>query len=357
MKQGLVSVVIPTYNRKNKIINAIDSVIRQTYNNWEIIVVDDFSTDDSYRILSDAYNNDMRIRIYTNESLKGPSGARNTGISKANGEYVAFLDSDDMWEFNHLEIGIEALKKTNTNVFMASWYIKKRNGATNLFFDNKKFNDIFNRTVKDMSPQILENYYCFDSSFYEYMIIQISYFYHINTVVLRKTALDSIRGFNEKLRSSEDVEFISRCIRNYGFCYDKNPHFTYCLGDDNIYNFLERDEIDLFELINDAELTRKMIFCDINKCKMLRIRMLDILLHGSIKNRYKCMQACAKKLSAKYFTMAVLSQKSNRIKSYKYAALAIFFNCNKYHVKMFFKLLLLKKNENLTVEPSRLNFN
>lgn len=107
--QELVSVVIPVYNRESTIKRAIDSVLCQTYSNMELIIVDDGSTDDTVRIIN-KYN-DSRIKLICHKERGGANKARNTGIENANGEYIAFQDSDDEWLPDKLEVQIEMMKK------------------------------------------------------------------------------------------------------------------------------------------------------------------------------------------------------------------------------------------------------
>ncbi len=110
----LVSVVIPTYNRTQQTIAAVESVLAQTYPNLEIIVVDDGSTDGSsqviQRFISQRTNGCHQI-LFFSQSNQGASVARNTGISKARGEYIAFLDSDDYWLPEKLECQMQAFEQ------------------------------------------------------------------------------------------------------------------------------------------------------------------------------------------------------------------------------------------------------
>jgi glycosyltransferase involved in cell wall biosynthesis len=112
-----ISVVIPTYNRAQRTIAAIESVLAQTYPNREIIVIDDGSTDGSseaiQRFLSQRTNhNDQAQQIhYFNQANQGPSAARNGGIERARGEYIAFLDSDDVWLPEKLEWQVRAIEQ------------------------------------------------------------------------------------------------------------------------------------------------------------------------------------------------------------------------------------------------------
>ena len=96
-----VSVVVPTYGRANILPRALDSVLSQTYSDFELIVVDDCSPDDTNKIV-DSYS-DNRIMYLRHEQNRGANAARNTGIKAANGEYLAFLDDDDKWLPEKLE--------------------------------------------------------------------------------------------------------------------------------------------------------------------------------------------------------------------------------------------------------------
>lgn len=104
----LVSVIIPTYNRSRLVKEAIDSVLKQTYADSEILVVDDGSTDETAQVLSKI--SDQRIK-YFHKNNDGLSNARNLGITKSRGEFIAFLDSDDIWPVNYLEIITDRLEE------------------------------------------------------------------------------------------------------------------------------------------------------------------------------------------------------------------------------------------------------
>ncbi len=112
-RQPLISVVIPTYNRADLISRAINSVRLQTYQNWEIVVVDDCSSED----IAGAIQNidDDRITFIRHTSNQGGSAARNTGMKQAKGEYIAFLDSDDVWLPQKLELQLQAIAKAGEN--------------------------------------------------------------------------------------------------------------------------------------------------------------------------------------------------------------------------------------------------
>lgn len=103
----LVSVIMPTYNRMDVIRTAIDSVVAQTYKNWELIIIDDGSTDDTQSVV--AKYDDPRIRYIRNHRAKGVSGARNSGLEAAKGEIAAYLDTDNTWNENYLLLMVNSM--------------------------------------------------------------------------------------------------------------------------------------------------------------------------------------------------------------------------------------------------------
>nr|WP_296047184.1 glycosyltransferase family 2 protein [uncultured Blautia sp.] len=126
----LISVIIPVYNRENTLVQAINSVLKQTYSNIEVIVVDDCSSDCSVQKIKSI--TDKRVRLVQHEKNKGACAARNTGIYNAKGIYIAFNDSDDLWRPEKLEKQIEALKKSNADVVFCQ--MERHNYSTNATF-------------------------------------------------------------------------------------------------------------------------------------------------------------------------------------------------------------------------------
>jgi glycosyltransferase involved in cell wall biosynthesis len=121
-EQPLVSVVIPTYKRAELISRAINSVLGQSYQNLEIIIVDDHSQDNTAKIIQNITDN--RIRYHYHTINQGGAAARNTGINQALGQYVAFLDSDDVWLPQKLELQLKAIAKQANNLQQVVSYTK-----------------------------------------------------------------------------------------------------------------------------------------------------------------------------------------------------------------------------------------
>jgi len=117
----LVSIITPNYNESKFISFAIESVINQTYKNWELIIIDDVSTDNSVEIIKSFANQYDRIKLIQLNKSSGPAVARNVAIKEAKGRYIAFLDADDLWYPEKLEKQITFMKENNL-VFTYSAY-------------------------------------------------------------------------------------------------------------------------------------------------------------------------------------------------------------------------------------------
>jgi glycosyltransferase involved in cell wall biosynthesis len=109
----LVSIITPSFDSEKFIAETIQSVQNQTYENWEMIIVDDCSTDKTVSIVENIANNDSRIKVYKLDKNSGTGIARNTALDKASGKYIAFLDADDLWKPQKLEIQINYLRNNN----------------------------------------------------------------------------------------------------------------------------------------------------------------------------------------------------------------------------------------------------
>ncbi len=124
--QTLVSIVMPAYNCEKYVVEAINSILAQTYRNWELLVLDDGSKDNTLRIIKEFSQKDSRIKALPNGKNMGVSATRNRGIELASGEWIAFLDSDDMWKPEKLEKQFEIVEKEAAEfLFTGSSYINE----------------------------------------------------------------------------------------------------------------------------------------------------------------------------------------------------------------------------------------
>lgn len=124
----MVSVIIPVHNRAHFIEKCIKSVLNQTFKDLEIIIVDDHSNDNLEDAVINASNGDERVSLYSLTGNRGVSAARNLGISKAKGEWICFLDSDDYWEENLLEELLNVYNKTKADVVIAGFDMVRKDG-------------------------------------------------------------------------------------------------------------------------------------------------------------------------------------------------------------------------------------
>lgn len=123
-----VSVVMPAYNCEKYIGEAIGSVLNQTMRDWELIVIDDCSKDGTCRIVEELAAKDSRIRLVRNEKNLGPAGSRNKGLDLAAGQYIALLDSDDLWRSEKLEKQLQLAEEKNADFIYCSYAIMDENG-------------------------------------------------------------------------------------------------------------------------------------------------------------------------------------------------------------------------------------
>ena len=108
-KKLFFSIILPSFNRSDVINQTIQSVIYQTYENWELIIVDDGSTDNTKKIVDEIKNTESRIK-YIYQQNEERSSARNNGINNAKGDFICFIDSDDLFDENHLKIINETIR-------------------------------------------------------------------------------------------------------------------------------------------------------------------------------------------------------------------------------------------------------
>lgn len=120
---NLVSIVTPSYNSSHFISETIKSVLSQTYQNWEMIIIDDCSSDNSNEIIEQFIQKDNRIKLILLEKNSGPANARNVGIEYAIGQYIAFLDSDDIWLPFKLEKQIDFMQTNHLSLTFSSYAI------------------------------------------------------------------------------------------------------------------------------------------------------------------------------------------------------------------------------------------
>ena len=164
-----ISIILPVYNAEAHLKSTIQSIINQTYPNFELIIVDDCSTDASFDIISDLIQIDSRITYYKLEKNSGgPARPRNFGINKAIYSLIAFIDSDDIWHSKKLEIQYNFLKSNSKIKFISSIKTFKHFSSDtfpkNLFFTILKYNELLKKNfIINSSVLVYKEYlYPFD---------------------------------------------------------------------------------------------------------------------------------------------------------------------------------------------------
>ncbi len=192
--EELVSVIIPVYNRQETIARALDSVLEQTYENMEVIIVDDGSSDDTMEILK-SYS-DSRIRILS-QNHKGACAARNRGIDEAKGKYIAFQDSDDEWMSEKLCKQIIYMKRKDFKVCYCPHllYDDKIKTIPQEYLLTDKYEDNIGDTLK--SGNVIST----------------------QTLVVEKSVLDAVGKFDEEMPRLQDYELIIRIVQRYKIGY------------------------------------------------------------------------------------------------------------------------------------------
>ncbi|MGB7533081.1 MAG: glycosyltransferase [Halobacteriota archaeon] len=180
-----VSAIIPTYNRAHLIGRAVQSVLNQTYQDFEILIIDDGSTDNTEEIIKSF--RDERIRHIRHERNKGAAAARNTGIKAARGEYIAFQDSDDEWYSNKLEEISKIIEERKDVDFITSYGKIIKNGKIIGDIGRAPWVNVLSKTE---------------------LIIRlfISNFIPTQGVVVKKEKIVEVGGFDESLPSASDYE-------------------------------------------------------------------------------------------------------------------------------------------------------
>lgn len=137
--EPLVSIITPVYNAEEFLEETILSVLNQTYKNWELILINDCSKDNSYKIIKKYLKIDKRIKYLKNEKNSGPAITRNNGINISKGKYIAFLDSDDLWYKDKLKNQINFMEKNNKNICHGNYeMINKKSNVLKKIITNKE---------------------------------------------------------------------------------------------------------------------------------------------------------------------------------------------------------------------------
>lgn len=216
----LVSVIIPTYNRAEIIVETIENVFQQTYPNLELIVVDDGSTDKTKEVLA-SYKG--RIR-WISQPNAGPSAARNHGLALAKGEIIAFQDSDDSWHPKKIERQVFLLERAGNSVpcCLCNVAFRSKLDGVSTSFENAPIDPPLEEGIWTNVAEVLTT---------RFILIN-------QAAAVRKSVLDEVGGFDESLKFLEDHEFALRLAMKGPWAFIRTPLVYY--GLDSINSWSQR---------------------------------------------------------------------------------------------------------------------
>lgn len=223
----LASIIIPAYNAKQYISETVQSVLNQTHTNWELIIIDDGSIDNTLEIIEAFAKTDSRIKYLTKHN-SGVSDTRNKGLSMAKGEFISFLDADDIWNKENLEEKIKFIKKNDIDVAYSN--------CEKIDSNSNSLNNILTGTDSPLLSDIL--------------LLRGNYITAPSGIVLKKSVLDKIGGFDTNLSNNADQELWIRILsNNFKIKLIKNVLWKYRVHNNNMSSniaLLEKDSIYIF---------------------------------------------------------------------------------------------------------------
>lgn len=214
---SLISVVIPAYKRGHVIEKAIRSILGQTYQNFEILVVDDGSRDDTESIVASLSKEESRIRYFCHDTNRGAQAARNTGAKAAQGEWIAFLDSDDSFTPNSLEVRMLVARSEGVKVVNSKCLVLRKDESMTAYG----------------TPQL---------NGYIYRNLLTNYGPLFSGLLIAKEALEKVGYLDEQIISYQDWDTVIRLAKYYPFGFVAEPTFIYdCRSDDTISQNMVRE--------------------------------------------------------------------------------------------------------------------
>ena len=277
-KKELVSVIIPTYNRAHLIGETLDSVLAQTYQNWECIVVDDGSSDNTDKVVGEYVKKDIRFKYYHRPEyhLPGGNGARNYGFKMSQGEYVNWFDSDDLMMPEKLELKVKAMEENDVDFVVCCGAL-----IDSYFNVMEKWDNI-----------------CSKSPLKSHITGHVTF--STNGPLFKKKILVDKKGFCERLKRKQEWEFFSR-ILSYTENYSPVKKTLYYIKrtDDSInvkndvksinskvlanilvYKQVKRKRKDIIDTDFRHHFFRKSMYCLIVSKKVSEYKALLYSIHG-----------------------------------------------------------------------------
>jgi len=265
----MISIIIPAYNAEKYITETIDSVLFQTYKDWELIIVDDGSTDDTAKIVKVFCDKDNRIQYFYKEN-SGVSDTRNYGMEKAKGDYIVFLDSDDVWLNIFLEETLSILKENknigvvNTNV----QFIDYKSNKTSIFYSGVTSSDINKLIFFELQNRTTGP----------------------SGTVLRTKLAKKINGFNKDLSNVADKMFYIQISKITTIANINKVLWYYRVHDDNMHKNINNIILDFenyFTILKQKKYINKISDIKRLKRKINKISLKECLVSRNIYCTFK----------------------------------------------------------------------
>ena len=217
MNNELISIIVPIYNTEKYLHECLDSILNQSYTNFEVLLINDGSTDSSGTICQEYVERDSRFRYFEKDN-GGVASARNLGLERSEGTYITFIDSDDWVEFNYLEVLYTALKENDTDVAISTYKRFAQDGVFYLRSYSKENDEFLNIGKRNRNSflEILPKLGELDHSFYS-----------ISSKLIKREIIGNLL-FDEQVSYAEDLNFFFRLylgvesvvyVRDYTYIY------------------------------------------------------------------------------------------------------------------------------------------
>ena len=291
----MISIIIPLYNKEQSIASTLQTVLKQTYQDFEIVIVNDGSTDHSVEEVAKV--TDPRIRLI-HQNNTGVSAARNRGIEKARGEYIAFLDADDEWKSDYLRTQYELTQKyPECSVFACNYEFKDTQG--------KVTPTIIRKLPFQGEDGILSNYFEVASCSHPPLCT--------SAVMVKKCAIQSIGGFPIGIKSGEDLLTWARLACKYSIAFNAISLATFVFDEQHFNEDQRRRMPETIDFVgNELALlyTKHQYIIGFKSYVGLWHKMrarIFMSKHNRKKALYECIHALHYSLTLKLFVFLILS--------------------------------------------------
>jgi glycosyltransferase involved in cell wall biosynthesis len=271
--KSLVSIIIPTFNRAHIIKETLDTIVLQSYSNWECIIVDDGSSDDTISVVQDYMKTDSRFKFFSRpkHKLKGANSCRNYGFEKANGEFINWFDSDDIMHSDFLKAKVELLEKETNLDFCACISSTFKNSIEQI--------QSIERPLTLNSKNYIEDY-----------LLNGLYFY-TPSPLWRFSFLEDKMYFDESLHRSQESDFHFRMLtHNPKFKYIDRVLFYIRVGADSISTGASisiNAQKSIFKYFDNV-----FDYLEVNKTLKNREKLMSYVFYRQATNYYNINQLC-----------------------------------------------------------------